>query len=465
MATQREEAIVELGLNSSNFQRGFESFAHNFRSGLNNLANQWMGAFSVGGIIAGFSKVIEKFHQIQVQADNLSVGTDFLQGIEHIAKSEVVGGVQKINRALMDLNVKLDEAKNGNKEAIATFEKWGITAGDIASLDTEGMFYRVADATREADKRGVGVAAAFELIGKSGKQMAGFLKEGSGEIKKAIDGVQKLDEAGIRDLAKARQQIEDAENSLTVFGGKAIKLLGSDLPRLLGGMSAGLSHTFDYRLDDVQAEADRVVAVAQKRYRAKLANIKAIKDAAVAAVEAEAQATKKVDNEILQAEEKIRYEKLSTYEKVQESLKKENLLLTLKHMMELTGQEKTKGYSELTLAFLAEEEIYNKNVEKFGKEQADAERKKTEELRKQEAIQQAIRNRFLPSLDELARGGAFGKDARQVKSLDLQIKREFESGNITGANQDIARREKLYDKIFDALNGRTPIPVHPKLKP
>lgn len=459
MSTQREEAIVELGLDSNSFQRGFESVAHNFRSGLNQLANQWMGAFTVGGIIAGFSKVIEKFHQIQVQADNLNVGTDFLQGLQHIAKSEVVGGVQKIERALMDLNVKLAEAKSGNKEAIATFEKWGITAADIASLDTEGMFLRVADATREASHRGLGAAAAFELIGKSGKNMAHVLAQGSVEIQKEIDGAVKVSEKRIRELADTKQRLEDIPEQLYTATADFITFFFNEIPQTLGKLSTGLRSSANageeyVRLREASAKEAEKERLAQEAIRHEI-------EEQIIALQKfdDARNTSRQEGQL--AVDKARAQVGDDNDKYIAAFNERVHLQALYAAAEADTGEKLKLQAQIIIATAHEKEAFNKLDSRDNKEAiADL-----IEQRKIIAEELALRAKYLPNLNELARGGAFGKDARQVKSLDLKIKREFESGNITGANQDIARREKLYDKIFDALNGRTPIPVHPKLKP
>jgi len=62
-------------------------------------------------------------------------------------------------------------------------------------------------------------------------------------------------------------------------------------------------------------------------------------------------------------------------------------------------------------------------------------------------IQQREMEKFMPTLDELAGHGAFGSQARTIQRTDRRIKREFESGNVAGAQSDIANRDKIYDSL------------------
>jgi hypothetical protein len=59
------------------------------------------------------------------------------------------------------------------------------------------------------------------------------------------------------------------------------------------------------------------------------------------------------------------------------------------------------------------------------------------------------RDKFLPTLNELAHHGVFGHQARAIGRLDRRIKRELEFGNVSGADRDIASRNRLYDSLAD----------------
>jgi hypothetical protein len=98
-----------------------------------------------------------------------------------------------------------------------------------------------------------------------------------------------------------------------------------------------------------------------------------------------------------------------------------------------------------------------KDLNKRDEERAEAAHKLAEEqgvydqakLRMAE-IQQRDRERFMPTLDELAHHGRFTRDARSIQRLERRIKRDFERGDIHQADVDIA----AHDKAYNSLAGR-----------
>ena len=58
---------------------------------------------------------------------------------------------------------------------------------------------------------------------------------------------------------------------------------------------------------------------------------------------------------------------------------------------------------------------------------------------------------FMPTLQELAHsGGQFGSQARRALQDEKRAKRDYMHGNVSGAQADIADR----DKIYDSLSGK-----------
>lgn len=181
---------------------------------------------SGGAILAGMKGVIDKFDEIDKRAKNLSISTDFLQGMEQIARNESAGGAEGFNKAIAQLSVNLGEAKNGVTETITKFQRWGITLKDISELNTEQMFYKLADVIKAIPDPAQRSAAAFDLLGKAGKDMAGIMAGGSEDVKKMVDAVDKLDSQKIKDLADAKKTIENVGNTATVWLGKTLGAVG-----------------------------------------------------------------------------------------------------------------------------------------------------------------------------------------------------------------------------------------------
>jgi hypothetical protein len=89
-------------------------------------------------------------------------------------------------------------------------------------------------------------------------------------------------------------------------------------------------------------------------------------------------------------------------------------------------------------------------------EEAEIKRKANEEQKvydeakiRMADLQQREREKFMPTLDELAHHGKFGREARAISRLERHIKREFEKGDTAGAQRDIGARNNLYDSLAD----------------
>lgn len=231
MATNREEVVVRAGFDNTALASGLRKAS----SLVGSFASEASRLIGGGLLLAGMQKVISKFDELKDRADNLSVSTDFLQGMAQISKRDAVGGVETFNRAIAELSVRLGEAKEGGEEAIKKFQKWGITLSDIASMDSEQMFYKIADTIKSIQDPAQRSAAAFDLLGKSGKNMAGVLANGGEQIKTMVDAVDKLNEEQVKALAETQDLLDDAGSRALVWAGKV--LLGvRDIARELGAM-------------------------------------------------------------------------------------------------------------------------------------------------------------------------------------------------------------------------------------
>ena len=222
MATSTEEILLRLGLDATAVKTGMAQANASVQGGLKSIASSFSRAFAGGAILAGINSVINKFDDLKDRADNLGISTDFLQGMNQIASRDAVGGVETFNKSISELSVRLGSAKDGSEQSIKAFEKFGITLKDIQTLDAEGMMYLIADKIKAIPDPAQRAAAAFELLGKAGKNMTGILSGGADELKRMVDAVDKLDAAKVAELANAKDEIDNAKNTLTVGAGRAL---------------------------------------------------------------------------------------------------------------------------------------------------------------------------------------------------------------------------------------------------
>ena len=224
-----EEILMRVGMDLASINAKTNELLQRQSKAAGSIKSMWneLGAvFSGAAILGGLNSVINKFDDLQDRADNLGVGTDFLQGMGGVANQNAVGGLATFNKAIGELANKLGDAKEGGEKSIETFAKFGITLREIQTLNTEQMFYLISDRIKAIPDPAMRVNAAFELLGKSGKNLTGILAGGATELKKMADAVDKLDAEKVKQLAEAKDRIEATKTTLTVWGGKALGAIG-----------------------------------------------------------------------------------------------------------------------------------------------------------------------------------------------------------------------------------------------
>lgn len=281
MPTNTEEILIRMGMDTASVRKSMDALVGHSQSTATKIGTAFKNIatlFTADKILEGINKVIEHFDDLKDRADNLGVSTDFLQGASAVAGRDAVGGVETFNKAIAELSVKLGAAKDGSDEAVKKFQKFGITIAEIQSLDAEGMFYLIADRIKGIQDPAQRANAAFELLGKAGKNLTGVLANGSGELKKMVDAVDKLDADKIKQLAEAKDRIENVQNTLITYGGKVLGWVG-DYYAFLGRLSTGLSTM----RKSAHEEELQQIAAAKKAHQdanaARLAGIRAAQEA------------------------------------------------------------------------------------------------------------------------------------------------------------------------------------------
>src|SRR5579872_6153694 len=205
-----------MGLNTDAFSTGIRKargLMEEFKGsvggvgGMLNTAFAGFGAgLSVVALISASKHLMEFAKQITITSEELGVSTTFLQQWDYAARKTGVDS-ESAEKGLGKLNVKIGEARAGNQEAIAAFEKWGISLKDSA-----GHVHSVQDVVEAASKRINEIedptqraAMAFELFGKGGVKLVESLKDL--DALKAKSNGRILDEADIARLDSAEKRI------------------------------------------------------------------------------------------------------------------------------------------------------------------------------------------------------------------------------------------------------------------
>lgn len=415
---------------------------------------------SGGVILAGIKSVVDHFDELQKRADNLAISTDFLQGMEHISSTEAVGGVEKFDKAIEQLSVNLGEAKKGNEEMIKKFQQWGITLKDISSLNTEGMFYKIAERIKSIPDPAERSAAAFELLGKSGKSLTGVMSEGADAVKSMVDQVDKLDAKKIKDLAEAKKNIENASNTATVVAGKT-----------LGGV-AGLGHFLgNLSMGDIDGINDFEDALNKREHDANTPKAGPDKTALAAQAEKlQAAADKYHDAQMMNGTDEMKMVALMVQQaRLQKEINAIQGNTVEKYALKTQLDEKSKAISEMDAKMKKDAADKQKEADEKHQKKLKEEQKLTDDihhtrneiskLNRDRSASQAASQRadYMPSLEELASSGfgvfrhnqtefqqgPFAGMARQLLNLQSDAKQSLIWGNQDRFKNDTTRIDEL----------------------
>ncbi|HND54518.1 MAG TPA: hypothetical protein PLV92_19035, partial [Pirellulaceae bacterium] len=133
-------------------------------------AYEGIKAFAEKAIDAG-DKLADLSKQTGVAASTISQYQAFLEN----SGSSAEGFATAVGK----MNVKLGEARSGNKEAIASFEQLGFSMDEIKNLSPEQALLKIADAVKNTSDPTRVAAGLNNVFGKSWRELVPALSEGS----------------------------------------------------------------------------------------------------------------------------------------------------------------------------------------------------------------------------------------------------------------------------------------------
>lgn len=226
-----EEIMFQMGMNTDPF-----SFAIRKAKGMLGDMKPALDAtkMAIGGLFAGLSiaavssaarGVMQFAKQITEMSENIGVSTTFLQQFGYAARKTGVDAEQA-QGSLDKLSKKIGEARTGNKEAIESFDKWGVSLKDAGgnALDVEQVTEAIAKRMNEIEDPTKRAAMAFDLFGKQGGKLVATLRDL--DVLKEKSKGKILDEGDIARLDSAEKKLAGIGGTLKVLGGK---LLGAGL--------------------------------------------------------------------------------------------------------------------------------------------------------------------------------------------------------------------------------------------
>jgi len=220
--------------------------------------------FSVGAITGFVRSIGQAASEIQDTADRLDITAESVQGLSDYF-SESGAKASDFDKAMVKLNQTLDDARGGNEKALSSFEKLGITWQDIATKSPDGILKLIADGMKDAVNPTEAMAAALDLLGKSGEKLIPGLKAGSAEMERFANAATKFSNEEVAKIDKAFDDIARSVKKASVEIAQFWMQLGSkegraNLAYQLGIANAPTTHLSDDEFKKKMAEADARIA-------------------------------------------------------------------------------------------------------------------------------------------------------------------------------------------------------------
>lgn len=178
--------------------------------------------------VAALSKAVSAVHKLTVDAaaevDEIvtesmvsGLSTTTIQQLKY-AEELIDVSYGTISASLTKLGTAMVKAKDGNKEAIESFAKLGVSIYDSSGelRRSEDVFYDLIDALGQVDNEIERDALTMEIMGKSAKDLNPLIIQGSGALKDLAAEAEAtgyvLDESQIQKLS----EVDDAYQRMTL---------------------------------------------------------------------------------------------------------------------------------------------------------------------------------------------------------------------------------------------------------
>ena len=257
-----EEMKGRIALDTSLFSAGIgkaKALAKDFgvsaekNLGISAFKGMVAGALSVGAVTNGLNSLLEKADGIDALAKRFDLTAEAVQSIQ-FAADQSGASAESMFVALKKINIAQQEALGGSKDMIEAFAGLGVTIEDLQSKNFEQIFYQIGQRVNGASLESVRMGDAIKVMGKSGDQVLGAMRDGFADIAKgARDAGVVIKNELVRELANAKDQIGVLSAKLTVVGAEVLvkalavgaKVFDDSLvgwySRAAGALSAGAS--------------------------------------------------------------------------------------------------------------------------------------------------------------------------------------------------------------------------------
>jgi hypothetical protein len=205
---QKESKQTEATVKSS-----FSGIGASLKSGVAGF----VGALSVGAFTTAINSALQYAGSLGEMAQQLGVTTRDLQTFRFMA-GQVGVSQEQLETGLSKLTITLGKVAAGAEAPNKALAAIGLTAKDVANVDTGTAFRMIADGLQKVEDRSQRAAVEVALFGKSGAMLDNMLAGGSDQINELSNAAERL---GIvlsdEQIRKADQTADKLEALKTVL--------------------------------------------------------------------------------------------------------------------------------------------------------------------------------------------------------------------------------------------------------
>lgn len=187
------ELVANLRLEYGDYIKGIDASAretakaaNSMQSRVDKMAKGISGAltglvagFSVAGIVAGVTSVIDKFDRLDAAAQQLGQSSKYIQEMGFVA-GQSKSNLEDFTKGFTALSVKIGQARNDNEAVIKQFAAVGISLDDLRKKDAPQIWDMISDAVAGAASETDRMAIAAQFFEKEmGARLIPTLANGS----------------------------------------------------------------------------------------------------------------------------------------------------------------------------------------------------------------------------------------------------------------------------------------------
>lgn len=171
--------------------------------GMGVAAGATVAAAKAFDFLKGSVKTTEELTKASAKLSNIT-GQDVATSAQWVQLAKARGmGAQKLQVGFTTLSKQITAAANGSGKAAKALGDLGVSQQAIESGDTNTVLMQLSDGLARVQNPAERAALAQQLLGRSGKDLLGVLKGGSGALQEQLD----IYKGSSRDIAANKDQV------------------------------------------------------------------------------------------------------------------------------------------------------------------------------------------------------------------------------------------------------------------